>query len=93
TIDLKGKTLLPGLIDLHVHTIAIELNLEAQAKMPNDLVTLRSTLILKGMLRRGFTTVRDAGGAGHPMKQAIETGLTDGPRLFVSGRALSQTGG
>ncbi|MDH6256270.1 amidohydrolase family protein [Bradyrhizobium sp. BR13661] len=93
TIDLKGKTLMPGLIDLHVHTIAIELNLAAQAKMPNVLVTLRSTLILKGMLRRGFTTVRDAGGAGHPMKQAIETGLTDGPRLFVSGRALSQTGG
>jgi len=61
--------------------------------MPNVLVTLRSTLLLKGMLRRGFTTVRDAGGAGHPMKQAIETGLTDGPRLFVSGRALSQTGG
>jgi imidazolonepropionase-like amidohydrolase len=93
TIDLKGKTLMPGLIDLHVHTIAIELNLAAQAKMPNVLVTLRSTLILKGMLRRGFTTVRDAGGAGHAMKQAIETGLTDGPRLFVSGRALSQTGG
>jgi len=93
TIDLKGKTLMPGLIDLHVHTIAIELNLAAQAKMPNVLVTLRSTLILKGMLRRGFTTVRDAGGAGHPMKQAIESGLTDGPRLFVSGRALSQTGG
>lgn len=93
TIDLKGKTLMPGLIDLHVHTIAIELNLAQQAKMPNVLVTLRSTLILKGMLRRGFTTVRDAGGAGHAMKQAIETGLTDGPRLFVSGRALSQTGG
>jgi len=93
TIDLKGKTLMPGLIDLHVHTIAIELNLAAQEKMPNVLVTLRSTLILKGMLRRGFTTVRDAGGAGHAMKQAIETGLTEGPRLFVSGRALSQTGG
>ena len=61
--------------------------------MPNVLVTLRSTLLLRGMLRRGFTTVRDAGGAGHALKQAIETGLTDGPRLFVSGRALSQTGG
>jgi imidazolonepropionase-like amidohydrolase len=45
------------------------------------------------MLRRGFTTVRDAGGAGYALKQAIDTGLTDGPRLFVSGRALSQTGG
>lgn len=93
TIDLKGKTLMPGLIDLHVHAIAIELNLAAQAKMPNVLVTLRSALILKGMLRRGFTTVRDAGGAGHALKQAVDTGLAEGPRLFVSGRALSQTGG
>ena len=84
---------MPGLIDLHVHTIAIELNLAQQVHIPNVLVTLRSTLLLRGMLRRGFTTVRDAGGAGHAMKQAIETGLTDGPRLFVSGRALSQTGG
>src|SRR4051812_19297455 len=93
TVDLKGKTLMPGLIDLHVHAIAVELNLAQQVHMPNVLVTLRSTLLLRGMLRRGFTTVRDAGGAGHALKQAIETGLTDGPRLFVSGRALSQTGG
>jgi imidazolonepropionase-like amidohydrolase len=93
TIDLKGRTLMPGLIDLHVHAIAVELNLAQQVHMPNVLVTLRSTLLLRGMLRRGFTTVRDAGGAGHALKQAIETGLTDGPRLFVSGRALSQTGG
>jgi imidazolonepropionase-like amidohydrolase len=93
TIDLKGKTLMPGLIDLHVHAVAVELNLAQQARMPNVLVTLRSTLMLRGMLRRGFTTVRDAGGAGYALKQAIESGLTDGPRLFVSGRALSQTGG
>ena len=93
TFDLKGKTLMPGLIDLHVHAVAVELNLAQQMHMPNVLVTLRSTLLLRGMLRRGFTTVRDAGGAGYALKQAIDTGLTDGPRLFVSGRALSQTGG
>ena len=93
TIDLKGKTLMPGLIDLHVHAIAVELDLAAQARMANVLVTLRSTMLLRGMLKRGFTTVRDAGGAGYALKQAIDTGLTDGPRLFVSGRALSQTGG
>ena len=92
-IDLKGKTLMPGLIDLHVHSVAVELNLAQQMHMPNVLVTLRSALLLRGMLRRGFTTVRDAGGAGYPLKQAIDSGLTDGPRLFVSGRALSQTGG
>jgi imidazolonepropionase-like amidohydrolase len=92
-IDLKGKTLMPGLIDLHVHVIAVELNLARQVHMPNVLITLRSVPMLRGMLRRGFTTVRDAGGAGFAFKQAVEAGLAQGPRLFVSGRALSQTGG
>jgi imidazolonepropionase-like amidohydrolase len=93
TIDLKGKTIMPGLIDLHVHVVATELNLARQIHLPNVLVTLRSVPIMRGMLRRGFTTVRDAGGAGHAHKRAIEEGLAEGPRLFVSGRALSQTGG
>jgi imidazolonepropionase-like amidohydrolase len=92
-IDVKGKTVMPGLIDLHVHVIAVELNIAQQVRMPNVLVTLRSVPILRGMLRRGFTTVRDAGGAGFAFKQAVESGLVQGPRLFVSGRALSQTGG
>jgi len=92
-IDAGGRTVMPGLIDLHVHVIAVELNLALQAHLPNVLVTLRSVPILRGMLRRGFTTVRDAGGAGAPFKQAMEAGLIQGPRLFVSGRALSQTGG
>jgi len=92
-IDLKGKTLMPGLIDLHVHVVAVQLNLSQQVHMPNVLVTLRSVPIMRAMLRRGFTTVRDAGGAGHPHKIAVESGLAVGPRLFVAGRALSQTGG
>jgi len=92
-IDVKGRTVMPGLIDLHVHVIAVELNLSRQVHMPNVLVTLRSVPILRGMLRRGFTTVRDAGGAGFAFKQAIDAGLAQGPRLFISGRALSQTGG
>jgi len=92
-IDAKGKTVMPGLIDLHVHVIAVELNLSRQVHMPNVLITLRSVPMLRGMLRRGFTTVRDAGGAGFAFKQAVDAGLAQGPRLFVSGRALSQTGG
>jgi imidazolonepropionase-like amidohydrolase len=92
-IDVGGKTVMPGLIDLHVHTVAVELNLARQVHMPNVLITLRSLPILRGMLRRGFTTVRDAGGAGFAHKQAVDSGLAQGPRLFVSGRALSQTGG
>ncbi|MGJ7566863.1 amidohydrolase family protein [Variovorax sp. GB1R11] len=92
-IDVKGKTVMPGLIDLHVHVIAVELNLARQVHMPNVLITLRSVPMLRGMLRRGFTTVRDAGGAGFAFKQAVDSGLAQGPRLFVAGRALSQTGG
>lgn len=93
TIDLKGKTLMPGLIDLHVHTIAIQLNLPGQVTLPNVFVTLKALPILRGMLRRGFTTVRDAGGAGLALKQSIDQGLAVGPRLFISCRSLSQTGG
>ncbi|MEO7241772.1 MAG: amidohydrolase family protein [Variovorax sp.] len=92
-VDLRGRTLMPGLIDLHVHVMASQLNLSGLVHQPNVFVTLRALPILRGMLRRGFTTVRDAGGAGLPLKQAVESGLTQGPRLFVSGRAMSQTGG
>ncbi|MEB0060280.1 amidohydrolase family protein [Variovorax sp. LG9.2] len=93
TIDLRGKTLMPGLIDLHVHTIAIQYNLPGQVTLPNVFVTLKALPILRGMLRRGFTTVRDAGGAGLSLKQSIEQGLAVGPRLFIACRSLSQTGG
>jgi imidazolonepropionase-like amidohydrolase len=92
-INLKGKTLMPGLIDLHVHVIAVEFNLPRVMTLPNVLVTLRAVPLMRAMLRRGFTTIRDAGGAGYPFKQAVEAGLAEGPRMFVSGRALSQTGG
>ncbi|MEX3928386.1 amidohydrolase family protein [Paraburkholderia sp. BR10936] len=91
--DLAGKTLMPGLIDLHAHMVATQFDLPAQARMPNVFVTLKAVPIMRGILRRGFTTVRDAGGAGFALKQSIEMGLAQGPRLFVAGRALSQTGG
>src|SRR4051794_17194059 len=84
TIDLKGKTLMPGLIDLHVHAIAVELNLAQQVQMPNVLVTLRSALLLRGMLRRGFPTGRGAGGAGLPPEQAGGHRPAQSPRAFAS---------
>jgi imidazolonepropionase-like amidohydrolase len=92
-IKLKGKTIMPGLIDLHVHVMATQLNLSTQGMLPDALVMLRAVPIMQGMLRRGFTTVRDAGGAGWGLKSAVEEGSVVGPRLFISGRALSQTGG
>lgn len=92
-IDLCGKTVMPGLIDCHVHVLASLANLGLNAVQPNVLVALRAVPIMKAMLERGFTTVRDAGGADWGLSQAIETGLVPGPRIFPSGKALSQTGG
>lgn len=92
-IDVQGKTLMPGLIDCHVHVMATQLNLSTQGVLPDALVMMRAVPIMEAMLRRGFTTVRDAGGAGWGLKCAIEEGTIDGPRLFTAGRALSQTGG
>jgi len=92
-IDVAGKTLMPGLIDLHAHVLATQLNLSSQGVLPDALVMMRAVPIMAAMLRRGFTTVRDAGGAGWGLKCAVEEGTVAGPRLFISGRAISQTGG
>ncbi|MWL87497.1 amidohydrolase family protein [Cupriavidus sp. SW-Y-13] len=92
-IDVTGKTVMPGLIDLHVHVLASLANLGLNAVQPNVLVAFRAMPIMRSMLERGFTTVRDAGGADWGLSQAVATGLIPGPRIFPSGKALSQTGG
>jgi imidazolonepropionase-like amidohydrolase len=92
-LDLRGYTLMPGLIDCHVHVVASMMNLSANAQLPDATAMLRCLPILRGMLARGFTTVRDAGGAPYALAQGIEQGLAEGPRLIVCGKALSRTGG
>ena len=92
-IDLGGRVLMPGLIDCHVHVNAVQLNLAPTRQLPASLVTAGASRIMSEMLMRGFTTVRDAGGADRGLKLAVEQGLFAGPRLFISGRAISQTGG
>ena len=92
-VDLRGKTLMPGLVDAHVHVVATLVNLAANAELPSSLVALRASRIMNSMLMRGFTTVRDLAGADLGLKLAIEEGLIDGPRLVICGKALGQSGG
>ncbi len=84
---------MPGLIDAHVHVIAVDQMLARLSERPVSLVTLQAARVLEGMLQRGFTTIRDAGGADGGLAEAVEEGLVRGPRIFPSGQALSQTGG
>jgi imidazolonepropionase-like amidohydrolase len=92
-IDLRGKTLMPGLIDAHIHVLMSEVNIHALDGVPLTLLSARGSVLMKAMLMRGFTSVRDTGGADYGMKLAVENGLFEGPRLFISGAPISQTGG
>jgi imidazolonepropionase-like amidohydrolase len=90
-VELGGRTVMPGLIDCHVHVCA-----DGMVPYPTlfpSLVTARAARLLHETLLRGFTTIRDMGGADAGLRRAVEEGLFPGPRLFVSGRPLSQTGG
>lgn len=93
-LDCAGMTLMPGLTDAHVHIGAVDVNiLDQHREHPSNLVALMMARTLENTLQQGFTTVRDAGGTDWSFKAAIERGIVDGPRLLVSDRPLSQTGG
>ena len=92
-IDCGKRTLMPGLIDCHVHVFLTEVNIRHLEAIPLTLLTAKSAELMRGMIDRGFTTVRDAGGADWSLAEATRTGVIAGPRIFPSGRALSQTGG
>ena len=92
-MDGAGRFALPGLIDCHAHPFLAETNLSRLSEVPATLMTARASNILRRMLMRGFTTIRDAAGGDWGVKQAIEDGEFIGPRMFIAGRALTQTGG
>jgi imidazolonepropionase-like amidohydrolase len=85
---------MPGLIDAHVHVAAVDGNTAEQHRVhPPSLIVAKALRRIEQCLAQGFTTVRDAGGADYGLREAVASGLYPGPRLLVSGRALSQTGG
>ena len=94
TLDLKGATLMPGLTDAHVHICAVTENITDQHRFyPPSYIAARAMKRAEECLLQGFTTVRDAGGADYGFRMALEEGHFPGPRLLVSCRYLSQTGG
>ncbi|MCO5567063.1 hypothetical protein L7F22_020748 [Adiantum nelumboides] len=92
-IDVGGRYVLPGLCDAHVHVTAVTADLHELTQFPPSLVIARATKVLRKMLLRGFTTVRDVGGCDWGLAKAVEEGSISGPRILFSGSALSQTGG
>ena len=92
-VTCGGRTLMPGLIDAHFHALLVDLNIASIDDMPASLLYQHARHNLEGALRRGFTTVRDAGGADLGLALAVERGLIAGPRILFAGRGLSQTGG
>jgi imidazolonepropionase-like amidohydrolase len=93
TIDCGGRTLMPGLIDCHAHVFLSEVDIRRLEAVPLTLMTARAAKLMRGMIDRGFTTVRDAGGADWGIKTAVAEGLLAGPRLFISGAPIGPTGG
>ncbi|MGY0489475.1 amidohydrolase family protein [Streptomyces sp. WG-D5] len=92
-LDAGGRTLMPGLIDAHVHAAVSTLDMPVMARRPATHIGIQAAGLLEAMLRRGFTTVRDAGGLDRGVTDALDAGLFNGPRVFRSGRVISQTGG
>jgi imidazolonepropionase-like amidohydrolase len=92
-IDGTGKTLIPGLIDAHWHTVLTTVP-EAVASLGEiGYVFAQAVVSARDTLMRGFTTVRDLGGPSFGIKQAIDQGSIPGPRIYPSGAFISQTGG
>ncbi|MBS3670075.1 metal-dependent hydrolase family protein [Vreelandella boliviensis] len=92
-IDIQGHFLMPGLVDSHVHVTAITPNFALLETLSPFYVGAKSSELLEAMLMRGFTTVRDAGGADYGLAKAVDEGALVGPRIMYAGNALSQTGG
>lgn len=92
-VDCTGSTVLPGLIDTHVHVMFSGVDLLRAMQSPFSYAFYEAARNLEATLAAGVTTVRDAGGADLGVKRAVENGLVTGPRMQIAITILSQTGG
>jgi imidazolonepropionase-like amidohydrolase len=92
-IDVGGRTLMPGMIDLHIHAYVSDINLQRVDQVGHAHRTAHAVRLLGHALDCGFTTVRDVGGGDWSLWRALEDGLIRGPRFFYAGKILSMTGG
>ena len=93
SIDCAGRTLMPGLIDAHVHAFASDVNVANVESLGETYRTAHAVRMLGHSLQCGFTTVRDVGGGNYSLYRALADGLITGPRYLYSGKVLSMTGG
>jgi imidazolonepropionase-like amidohydrolase len=91
-IDVSGRTLMPGLIDAHAHVTGLSLSPRNRAYPASEIVVAAANYLNRSLMD-GFTSIREAGGADHSIAHLLAEGKIAGPRLFYSGRALTQTGG
>ena len=92
-IEGEGRTLMPGLIDAHWHTILIRPTPEQAIHGDVGFTNLLAGVEARATLMRGFTTVRDLGGPSFGLKQAIDRGVVEGPRIWPSGAMITVTSG
>ncbi|WP_313341695.1 amidohydrolase family protein [Stenotrophomonas sp.] len=92
-IDGRGRTLMPGLIDMHWHSMFAGIPIQSLMTADTGYINIVAGAESHKTLMRGFTTVRDVGGAVWGLKAAIDSGHADGPRIFPSGSMISVTSG
>jgi len=92
-IDVGGRTLMPGLIDAHIHAYASDVAVQKVDLAGDPYRTAHAIRMLGFALDSGFTTVRDIGGGDYSLCRAIEDRLIRAPRFFYAGKIISMTGG
>jgi imidazolonepropionase-like amidohydrolase len=92
-IDIGGRTLMPGLIDAHIHAYASDVNVQKIDLAGDPYRTAHAARMLGFALDCGFTTVRDIGGGDYSLWRAVEDKLIRAPRFLYAGKILSMTGG